>query len=150
MPQSLSGICIHLIFSTKDRLPLISDDMKIRLHEYIGAILSSQKCRPILQGGITDHVHCLFWLHPTIALSELVRRIKANSSLWIHETFPDKGDFRWQAGYGAFSVSASNIRKVKEYIVKQDEHHRRRSFKDEFLALLKKYEVTYNETYIWD
>ena len=149
MSQSLCGVFIHLVFSTKNRAPLIVPGIRDRLYEYLGGILSQKGCTPVLQGGVADHVHCLFVLNPVPGLSEIIRELKAGSSKWIHESFPEQSGFAWQAGYGAFSVSASNLEGVKRYIAAQEEHHRKGTFQEEYVSLLKKYDIPYDEKYIW-
>jgi REP element-mobilizing transposase RayT len=140
----------HLIFSTKNRDPLLLPDFSPRLFEYIGGILRDQKCPLLAAGGMPDHVHLLVGIHQQKAVCDIVRDIKSNSSHWIHETFPNLMGFAWQAGYGAFSVSYSNIGQVKKYIADQAEHHRVRSFKEEFIAFLERHGMEYDERYIWD
>jgi putative transposase len=149
MPQSLADVIVHLIFSTKDRTPSIDAEMQPRLYEYLGGLLRSEKCSLLGAGGMPDHVHLLVSLGRESSLSELLRVLKANSSRWIHETFPTLNSFAWQAGYAAFSVSHSNLPQVLHYINSQAEHHRTRSFQEELIAFLKRHEVPYDERYIW-
>lgn len=151
MPQSLSKIYIHVVFSTKDRRPLISDhDTRQRLHEYLGGTCRNLDCPSVKVGGVEDHVHILFRLSRSIDISKLVREIKRESSKWMKETFPEMTSFSWQAGYGAFSISPTHVDALTKYIAAQEEHHRKESFQDEFRRLLRKYDVEWDERYIWD
>jgi putative transposase len=150
MPQSFACMHCHIIFSTKNRDPLIMPDFAPRLFEYIGGTLREQESPLIAAGGMLDHIHLLVSLNKKTAVSNLIRDIKANSFGWIHRTFPKLRGFSWQSGYGAFSVSYSNISRVKKYIAGQAEHHRVRSFKEEFVAFLKRHGIEYDERYVWD
>ena len=150
MPQSFACMHCHIIFSTKNRDTLLMPDFSPRLFEYIGGILRKQNSPLLAAGGTTDHIHLLVGLHKQTAVSDAVRDIKSNSSRWIHQLFSNLQGFAWQAGYGAFAVSYSNIGQVKKYIADQAEHHRVRSFKEEFLAFLKRHGMKYDEQYIWD
>lgn len=150
MPQSFASLHVHIIFSTKNREPTMTPDFQTRLYEYIGGILRAEGARLLAAGGMPDHVHLLVSLTREQSLAEAARQIKANSSKWIHETFPDKRSFAWQAGYGAFSVSYSNIDSVKQYIARQPEHHRRRTFQDEFIEFLERHGIEYDPRYIWE
>jgi len=150
MPQSFASLHCHIIFSTKHRMPWITPELQPRLYEYTGGILRNHDCALIAAGGVPDHVHLLVSLHRTMDVAEVVGLIKANSSKWIHETFPEHHDFAWQIGYGAFTVSYSNIPQVKRYLASQAEHHRRRSFQKEFLEFLKRHDIKYDERYVWE
>jgi REP element-mobilizing transposase RayT len=149
MPQSFASLHCHIVFSTKHRQPTITADLQTRLFEYIGGILRNHECRIIAAGGTPDHVHLLTSLSRTIAVADAVRLIKANSSGWIHDelTMPD---FQWQTGYGAFAVSYSNIQQVKHYLANQEEHHRKMSFQEEFLELLRRHNLQWDDRYVWD
>ena len=136
------------MFSTKDRQPFIADAWRARLHEYLGGLVRATEGVPEAIGGMADHVHMLVGLRATHALASFVQDIKQTSSRWIHETIGVK-EFAWQQGYGAFTVSASNRGVVKEYIAKQDERHRVKSFQEEYVAFLKKHGVEYDERYLW-
>jgi REP element-mobilizing transposase RayT len=138
------------VFSTKNRQPWIESAMVDRLYGYLGGILRAEKCTLIVAGGMSDHVHLLVSLGKYRGLADLLRVVKANSSRWIHETFPNMAHFAWQAGYGAFAVSHSNVGAVKRYIAGQREHHRARSFQEEFVALLNRHGIAYDERYLWD
>ena len=150
MPQSYVSLNLHLIFSTKNRLPQINADLQARLFEYIGGICRAEQSPLLAAGGTPDHVHLLASLGKTLALADFLRLVKTNSSKWVRETIPSHGDFAWQAGYGAFSVSQSGLDQVKRYIANQAEHHRVRTFQEEFLEFLKRLDVPYDERYLWD
>ena len=149
MPQSFTSLHFHLIFSTKNRMPLIGADLQSRLFEYIGGMLRSRDSRLIAAGGMPDHVHLLVSLSKEMAVADAVRFVKSNSSKWIHETFPNMSTFAWQTGYAAFAVSFSNIDGVKEYIDNQPEHHRQKTFQEEFIAFLKRHGIEYDERYLF-
>ncbi len=131
MPQSYVVFYVHLVFTTKNREPLLSGSVRHRLHQYIAGIARNLSCRPIAIGGVEDHIHILAQLNRKMLISELVRGIKSNSSRWIHETFSSHREFEWQDGYAAFSVSRSHVNAVAQYIHRQEEHHRRKTFEDE-------------------
>jgi len=149
MSQSLSRIFIHLIFGTKNRVASIDAEMLSDLHSYIGGIIKRLGCFPVIQGGTSDHVHCLYGLDAKCALADTVREIKANSSRWLHENGSANSKISWQAGYGAFSVSESNVEEVRDYIARQEEHHRRRTFREEYILFLKKHNIPYDERYVF-
>jgi len=138
----------HFVFSTKHREPLIAHEWQQRLYEFIGGIARNKKCRLIAAGGMSDHVHLLIGMHQSIAPADLMRVIKSNSSVWVHEELKQVLD--WQNSYGAFSVSKSGLDDVINYINSQDEHHRTMSFKDEYLAFLKKHEIDFDPRYVFD
>ena len=148
MPQSLACLQVHFVFSTKNRLPLISPELATRLYSYIGGIARDNKSVLLCAGGMPDHVHLLVSMSREVSASEMMRLVKSNSSKWIHEECPDIKDFGWQAGYGAFSVSFSATPTVKEYIARQEEHHAKQPFQDEFRALLRKHEIPFDERYV--
>jgi putative transposase len=150
MPQSFTCLHYHLIFSTKHRLPAITPDFQTRLYDYIGGILHSEKSVLLAAGGMPDHVHLLCSLSKELAVAAALRLIKANSSKWIHETFPQHRSFAWQAGYGAFAVSYSHCDSVKRYIAGQAEHHRRTTFQEELVAFLRKHHIEFDERYVWE
>jgi REP element-mobilizing transposase RayT len=150
MPQSLTNQLMHCVFSTKDRRPLITPELAERLYPYLGGIARENKMKLIAIGGMPDHIHLLLSLPATMSVSKAMQLLKGNSSKWIHEKFPEHRRFEWQRGYGAFSISASHKGITIEYINKQPEHHRRRDFKAEFLAFLRKNSVEYDERYVFD
>jgi REP element-mobilizing transposase RayT len=148
MPQSYVCLHYHLVFSIKNRAPAITPEIEPRLWEYLGGLVRGIGGTPIQIGGVEDHVHLLVTLRQEPALSTMLRDIKAGSSGWVHETFPAARDFWWQTGYGAFTVSHSNIDAVKAYIADQREHHGKMSFVDEFRRLLEKHGVEFDEEYL--
>lgn len=148
MPHTFTNLLAHLVFSTKDRALLIGDDVRPRLHAYMGGIIRELKCAPLIVNGMADHIHLLIGLSPVASVSEVLRVLKSNSSRWMHETY--RKPFAWQSGYGAFSVSRSNLEAVREYIARQEEHHRRMDFKEEFISLLRKHGVEFDERFIWN
>lgn len=150
MPQSLIRNYLHITFSTKNREPFIQPEIEDELYTYLGGICKKLECNPILVGGHKDHVHILCLLSQKIALMNLMEKLKSHSSKWIKTKENRYKQFYWQRGYGAFSVNPAEIDIVAQYIANQKEHHRKRTFKEEYLAFLKKYEVDYDERYIWD
>ena len=147
MPQSLSSILIHLVFSTKSRAPFITEESEIDLHKYLATIFRACDSPALLVGGDCDHIHALFALSRTWAIADVVKEVKASSSKWMKSKV---GEFQWQAGYGAFSIGQSGVVGVKQYIAQQKEHHRHLSFQDEFRGLCNKYAVEFDERYVWD
>ena len=145
MPQSLSAVYIHLIFSTKNRQPFLRDqDMRMKLHSQIGGISKTIGCAPIQTGGAEDHVHLLARFGRTITQAEWVKELKRVSNLWMKKEF-EFSDFEWQGGYADFSVSESNLEQVKRYIANQVEHHRKIGFQDELRALLRRHRIECDE-----
>ncbi len=149
MPQSFGSLHCHIVFSTKHRRPQIKPDVQPRLFEYIGGIMRNHSSRLIAAGGMPDHVHLLASLGRTLAVADAVRLVKSNSSGWVHDEL-GFADFHWQDGYAAFAVSYSNLDEVKSYLANQEQHHRRISFQDEFLALLRRHDLEWDERYVWD
>jgi putative transposase len=149
MSHTYTHLAIHIVFSTKDRTPSISVEIRPELFAYMGGIVRNFGGKPIIINGLADHVHLLISLPPTMALADALRVLKANSSKWVHESWPERSTFGWQTGYGAFSVSHSAVDDVTQYIQNQETHHRKYSFQEEFLALLKKHNIPYDEPYIW-
>jgi REP element-mobilizing transposase RayT len=150
MGQSLVKNYIHIVFSTKYRQALISDYIESELHAYLVGICNKLSCQVIKIGGCSDHVHILCLLSKKIALMKLLEEIKSHSSKWIKTKGKQFENFYWQDGYGAFSVNPSEIDVVVKYIANQKAHHTKRGFQDEFRLFLKKYEVEYDEKYVWD
>lgn len=140
---------VHFVWGTNNREPLIRKSWRDRLHAYIGGVLENKKAKLLAAGGIEDHIHVLASLPATISLSEAANAMKANSSRWVHENAPQSKGFDWQAGYGAFSVSKSAEARVKMYIQDQEGHHRQSNFTEEFVALLVKHGIPYEERYLW-
>ena len=151
MPKSLSAVYIHLVFSIKDRRPLLRDQAtREALHAYLGGISKQLDCAPIQIGGVEDHVHLLARFGRTIAQAEWVKELKRVSNLWLKERGNEFADFEWQGGYADFSVSQSNLEQVKQYIANQEEHHRKMNYQEELRALLRRHEMEWDEKYVWD
>jgi REP element-mobilizing transposase RayT len=151
MPQSLSAVYIHLVFSTKERRPFLRDrPIRQSLHTQLGAISKRLECPPLLIGGVEDHVHLLCRFGRTIAQAEWVKELKRVSNVWLKTQGREFADFEWQGGYADFSVSQSNLDQVKEYIANQEEHHQKMTFQDELRALLQKHQIEFDERYVWD
>jgi REP element-mobilizing transposase RayT len=141
---------VHCVFSTKERRKVITAELQQRLWPYLGGIARENQMRAIAIGGVEDHVHALVSIPATLSISKAVQLLKGNSSKWVHETFPEHRDFGWQEGYGAFSIGVSGIDDTIAYIQKQAAHHRKKSFKEEFIAFLKKHNQEYDESTLWD
>lgn len=151
MPQSLVQIYVHIVFSTKDRMPFLKDKVfRERTHAYLAGICNKQGCPAIIVGGIADHVHLLCRLGKQIDISSLIREIKRDSSSWVKEEDPSLAAFYWQSGYGAFSISPSHVDGLQNYIGDQENHHKTESFQDEFRRLCAKYGVAIDDRYVWD
>jgi len=151
VPQSLSNVLIHLVFSTKHRQPLLrTAELRGVMAGYMVGILRNVKCPSLIIGAVEDHVHILCNLHRTVTIAQVVEDLKTTSSVRIKEEGPVLRDFHWQNGYGAFSVSQSNVEQVKAYIAGQEEHHRKRSFQEEFRLMLERHGVEFDERYVWD
>lgn len=149
MPKTYTNLLYHIVFSTRDRRPLITKERQSRLYEYVGGTLRGLGGISLAIGGIEDHMHLLAKLRPDKSLSSVLRDLKANSSGWMHDVFPEVRDFSWQNGYGAFSVSSSQVPNVEKYILNQEIHHRKRSFRDEFVEMLTINEVEFDERFLW-
>lgn len=150
MGQSLVKNYMHIVFSTKHREPLIHPPVEAELHSYLGGICNKLHCQVIKVGGYTDHIHILCMLSKKIALMKLMEELKSHSSKWIKTKGAGYENFYWQDGYGAFSVNPSEIDTVIAYIANQHEHHSKKTFQNEYRAFLKKYNVEYDEKYVWD
>ena len=140
----------HCVFSTKDRRPVITAALQERLWPYLGGIARENKMTAVEIGGVEDHVHILLALPSSMSVAKALQLIKGGSSKWVHDTFPDQRLFGWQSKYGSFSVSVSQLDRIIAYIKGQPEHHRKMTFKEEFVALLNKHRVQYDERYLWD
>lgn len=147
MSHTYTYLATHIVFSTKDRLPMITVDLKPRLWPYMSGIINNIGGEALAINGMTDHAHLLVLLPPTIAMAESLRTLKANTSKWVHENWPEQSKFTWQSGYAAFSVSKSGVKDVVRYIDNQEEHHRRFSYQEELLSLFKKHGLEYDERY---
>ena len=151
VPQSLAKILVHTVFSTKERRPFLRDKvLREEMYRYLGGILANLECQPIIAGGVEDHVHLLCALSRTCNAADLVKEVKRGSSVWMKSKKPELRDFAWQNGYGIFSVGFSQIESVRDYIAGQEEHHRKVSFQDEFRQLLHRYDIEFDERYLWD
>ena len=150
MPQSLSSILIHLIFSTKNREPFLMSEIEVELYPYMASIFKALKSPALIINGTSDHLHTLFSLSRVVTIAELVEEVKTESSKWIKTKGRNFRNFHWQSGYGAFSIAQSQVPILKRYIRRQKEHHRRVTFQDEYRKFLKAYEVEYDERYVWD
>ena len=151
-PQAMASTHLslhyHLVFSTKGRAPIIGAAWRERLHAYLGGVVRNVEGVPEAIGGVADHVHLLIGLRATVRLADVVRDLKAVSSRWVHDEIGERA-FAWQEGYGAFTVSASQREAVREYVTRQEEHHQKRTFQAEYLELLQRSGVDYDERYLW-
>ena len=150
MPGTYSQILLHVVFSTKGRAALIKPQLQERLHSYIGGIVRAEQGTLYAIGGMPDHVHLLLRWRTDVAIADLMRTVKARSSLWIHQTFPSFASFAWQEGYAVFSVSKSAEQDVKAYIENQPEHHKSRDFQEELLAFLRAHDISFDARYVFD
>lgn len=149
MPSSFTNLLYHVIFSTKERRPLITAALRGELYPYIGGIVRNERGVLLEIGGMPDHVHLVCRFRADASVAEMVRLIKSNSSKWANERGDLTDGFAWQVGYGAFTISKSQLPAVQRYVQNQEQHHRRVSFKEEFVALLEKHEIKYDERYLW-
>jgi len=147
MPHTSGNILLHFIFSTANRRPLIKPEFRDDLFAYLGGIIREMHGAVLIINGMDDHVHMLVRVRPTHSAAEIARVVKTNSSRWVREKW--KSDFAWQTGYGVFSVSESSVHAVTRYIATQEDHHKKHSFQEEFVAFLKKNKIAYDERYIW-
>ena len=151
MAQSLARLWTHLVFSTKDRFPFLTDKvLRYEMHAYLAEILRNHDCETLIVGGVEDHTHSLFALSRMHTIASVVKEVKRTSSGWIKEAWPKLSKFYWQSGYAAFSVSQSNLTDVIRYIENQEEHHKRMTFQDEYRAFLNAYKIEFDEKYVWD
>ena len=151
MSQSLVKNYLHVVYSTRQRRAYLQNtEVRERMHAYLAGACRSLKSPSIIVGGVQDHVHILCTLSKTLSVSGCIQEAKRESSKWVKGQAPDLSQFHWQSGYGAFSISPSHVDRVRDYIGNQVEHHKRESFQDEFRRLLKKYDVEYDERYVWD
>ncbi|MEQ1933032.1 MAG: IS200/IS605 family transposase [Fimbriimonadaceae bacterium] len=148
MPQSLADLNIHLVFSTKHRSPLLTDNIRPQLYPYLGGILRNINCHPIQIGGVADHVHILFGLSRTLSMAQLVEKVKTASTKWLKEN--GSPDFAWQLGYGALSVGSREVEQMTAYIRGQEKHHATMSYQDELRSLLQEAGLEFDERYLWD
>lgn len=149
MANTYSQILIHVVFTVKGRGNLIDKRWRSDLHKYIAGIITSKGQKSIIVNGVGDHIHCFIGLKPSMSLSELIRDVKNNSSKFINENQLVKGKFQWQEGFGAFSYATSQVKNVYNYILNQEEHHKKSTFKEEYIDLLETYEVEYEDDYLF-
>ena len=150
MPQSLSYLLTHIVFSTKDRTPVLDATVRTALHAYLATVARNVDCECFRVGGVADHVHLAVRLSRTLTMAKLIEELKTSSSKWLKTQSPALASFAWQRGYGAFSVGPSDLNALLHYIDTQEEHHRARTFQDEYRAFLTKYGIEYDEQYVWD
>jgi REP element-mobilizing transposase RayT len=150
MPTTYTNLLYHIVFSTKQRQRLITNDFKEELYRYIGGIIRAEGGIQLEIGGTDDHVHILAKLKPAESVSQMLNRIKGNSSKWINENEKSSVRFAWQEGFAAFTVSESQVEPVRQYIRNQEQHHRRLTFQDELLAFLQRHGVEFDPRYLWD
>ena len=148
MSDSYTNLLYHIVFSTKERRPLITPEYEVRLYDYIGGMIRKVGGISLELNGTSDHIHLFAKLRPDCALSNVLRDLKANATGWMHDVFPSLRNFSWQRGYGAFTVSQSNVAAVRQYIARQKEHHRNISFRDEFIQFLQENEIAYDERFM--
>jgi REP element-mobilizing transposase RayT len=150
MPGTYSQLYIQIVFAVKGRENLIKKEWRDELHKYISGIITGKGQKSIIVNGVADHVHCFVGLKPAMAISDLVRDIKNNSSKYVNENEWVKGKFSWQEGFGSFSYSHSHIDNVYRYILNQEQHHKKKTFKQEYLEFLEKFRIEYNEKYLFE
>jgi putative transposase len=150
MAQSLSKVFIHVIFSTKNREPWLDSDIRPATHAYLATVCRDLDTEAYRIGGTMDHVHIAATLPRTLTQSDLVQKLKTSSTHWLKRQDKKYAGFAWQRGYGVFSISKSQLPALVKYIAEQEEHHKTQTFQDEFRTILKRYEVAYDETYVWD
>ncbi len=150
MPQSLACVLVHLVFSTKDRRPLITNAVRPQLHAYLVGILNNHGSPSLITNSVADHVHILFSMSRTVTIAKLVEELKTGSSCWMKTQGPEFADFFWQNSYEAFSIGQSGVDQLKGYITAQAEHHRRVPFQVEYRMFLEKHGIEYDECYVWD
>jgi REP-associated tyrosine transposase len=150
MAHTFYSLNVHYVFSTKERLPILSPEVRERLWPLLGGIAKQNGIKPACIGGVADHVHLLLALPTTVAIAKAVQLIKVGSSAWIHDSFRELLKFSWQEGYGAFSVSVSHLSETVDYINNQVEHHRTRTFQEEYVTFLKKHNLQFEDKYVWD
>jgi putative transposase len=149
MSQSLSCVLVHIVFSTKDRAPVLSSSLRPELNAYLATVARNEGCECLRVGGVADHVHLAIRVSRTLTTSQLVADLKISSSKWLKTQSSGLRSFAWQGGYGAFSIGPSTLGALTQYIDNQEEHHRKSTFQDEYRRLLEKYGVEYDERYVW-
>ena len=149
MSHSYVSCLFHSVFSTKNRQKLIDQELQARLWPYLGGIAKENNFKALAIGGIEDHIHMLLSLPASMALSKAMQLVKGGSSKWVHDEFPERRDFSWQEGYGGFSVGISQVEETTRYILNQREHHKTKSFQEEYLAFLDRHGIQYDPKYVW-
>jgi REP element-mobilizing transposase RayT len=147
--HSYVSALFHCVFSTKERRKIINEDLQERLWPYMGGIARENNMRALAIGGVEDHVHLLLSIPSTISIAKALQLIKGGSAKWVHDTLPDHKEFEWQEGYGAFSIGVSQVPDTKAYIANQREHHRSKTFQEEFIAFLERHAIEYDPRYVW-
>ena len=150
MAHTFADVLIHALFSTLERRRILNQELRTELFPYMGGTLKRLGCQPLLTNGPSDHVHMLFVLPARLPLADAIEKVKANSSKWVHERYVNKRDFAWQQGYTAFSVSPSNRQRVLDYITRQEEHHRKRTFQEEVMTFLKRSGIAFDPRHVFD
>ena len=150
MPQSFAQLYVHLIFSTKNRKPFLDDEVRSRVHGYLATVIRNLDSPYVVVGGVADHVHILFDMGKMHAPVEFVEQVKRESSKFVKTLGPRYEKFYWQRGYGMFSVSPTHLASAEQYVRQQEEHHRTKTFQEEFREFLKRYRIEYDEQYVWD
>jgi putative transposase len=150
MPQSLARVVVHVVFSTKNRERFLTNALRGELFPYFATVLTDHDCVPIQIGGVEDHVHLLFGISRTKTIAQIVETLKTSTSKWIKTKSSDFSGFHWQSGYGAFSLSQSDLDHAMKYVANQEAHHAKMSFQDEYRLFLKRYGIAFDERYVWD
>ncbi|MCM8531356.1 MAG: IS200/IS605 family transposase [Lentisphaeraceae bacterium] len=150
MAGTFTQLYYHIVFSTKERKPLLSPTIEVELYKYITGIIKNEEGFLYAIGGTSNHIHLLCSAPSKIALADLLKKVKGSSSAWLNQKYPSTTKFNWQAGYGAFSVSQSQLKAVTNYIKNQKEHHQKIDFKTELISLLEKHEIEYNKNHLWN
>jgi len=150
MANTYTSLRYHFVFSTRHRKRWISEEIEQRVWDYLGGIAKTNRMQPLIVGGVEDHVHLLVGMPPTLTVSDAVKQIKGGSSKWLHETFPELSEFAWQDGYSAFTVSRSRIEATEEYIRNQREHHREKTFEEEYVDFLRKHGIEFDPRHVFD
>jgi REP element-mobilizing transposase RayT len=149
MGHSFTSSLYHCVFSTKERRRCITSELQTRLWPFLGGIGRENRIKALAVGGVEDHIHVLLSLPSTASIAKAIQLLKAGASLWVHETFPEHRGFAWQEGYGAFSLGISQVESTRAYIESQAEHHRKKTFQEEFLEFLKRHGMDYDERHVW-
>lgn len=149
MPNTYSNLLFHVVFSTKERRKLLSKELRSRLFRYVSGIADKNNFKIIKLGGVDDHIHILFSLNPEMSVAKAVQLLKGNSAKWLHENFTDLAMFSWQVGYGAFTVSKSQVGIIQKYIDNQEEYHKKMSFEEEYVELLKRNKIDFDPKYLF-